>query len=305
MKLVLGYLVLAATMFARQGGTPGVPVSLIITAEGRSGKQAPSLQQNEIKVNEAGAQRQVTELTALHEDSGTQLLILIDDSSASSFDTQIAGIKQWINSQPSSTEIAVAYMRNGMAQITHDFSKDHAAVANSVRLASGPGGADVSPYDSLSEAIKNWPKGSNAQRKVAVMISSGIEALGGGWAPQNPYVNKSIADAQRAGVVVFTIYNPSYGHWGHVFWRDTMGQSFLSQLADETGGESYITTFSSPVSFQPFLEQISTRLRSQYRLTFVAGAENKAGLQPVKVTLANRQDGDIAAADRVFVPASK
>ncbi|MBV9268177.1 MAG: hypothetical protein JO061_18560 [Acidobacteriaceae bacterium] len=294
----------AIPIYAQRNEAPGPSVSMLVTAEGKRGNTPPSLQQQDIRVTEAGGPRNITELAPMREDASLQLLLLIDDSSAGSFDTEIATIKQWINSLPASVEIGVAYMRNGLAGIVHPLSTDHVAVADAVRLTAGAGGADVSPYDSLSDAVKRWPK-SNAQRKEIVMISSGIEALGGGWAPDNPYVNKGIADAQRAGVVVFAIYNPSFGHWGHVFWRDTMGQTFLSQMADETGGEAYITTFSAPVSFQPFLDEISGRLQNQYRLTFIARAESKSGLQPVRVTVADRGNGAIAAADKVFVPASK
>jgi hypothetical protein len=165
----------------------------------------------------------------------------------------------------------------------------------------GPGGADVSPYDSLTDAIKKWPN-TAAERKEVVMISSGIEALGGGYTSDNPYVNAGIDSAVKAGVVVYTIYDPSVGHFGHSFWRNTWGQNFLSQLSDETGGDSYIIGYGSPVSFQPFLNSILFSLQHQYRLTFVARPENKSGFQSVRVSVTDK-DASIAAPDRVFVRA--
>ncbi|MBV9306626.1 MAG: hypothetical protein JOZ45_10820, partial [Acidobacteriaceae bacterium] len=101
---------------------------------------------------------------------------------------------------------------------------------------------------------------------------------------------------------VYTIYNPSAGHYGHSFWRANWGQNFLSQLSDETGGESYMVGFGSPVSFQPFLQQITGQLQHQYILTFEAKPENKSGLQPVKVSIIEK-DASIAAADKVYVKA--
>ncbi|MDQ2777817.1 MAG: hypothetical protein M3Y57_23320 [Acidobacteriota bacterium] len=276
---------------------------MVITAEAKRGKDIPKIEQRDIKVLEDRTARTVTELTSLRgEGAGLQLMLLIDDSSGSTFDTQINEIKQWIRALPQPTEIAVGYMRNGMADMAQKFTTDLGAAANSIRLPLGAGGADVSPYDSLSEAVKAWPKG-NVERREVVMISSGIEALGGGLAPENPYVNKGIADAQRAGVVVFTIYNPSVGHFGHTFWRETIGQNLLSQLADETGGESYIRTFGPPVSLTPFLDEISVKLQNQYLLTFVARPEKKAGLQPVKVRV-TADNADVAAPDKVYVKAS-
>jgi hypothetical protein len=170
-------------------------------------------------------------------------------------------------------------------------------------VAVGPGGADVSPYDSLTDALKKWPQ-SDAPRREIVMISSGIEGLGGGFTPDNQYVDAGIESAQKAGVVVYTIYSPSVGHAGHSFWRATWGQNFLAQLSDETGGEFYQLGFGSPVSFEPFLKSILEAQQHQYLLTFVARPEAKAGLQPAHITVIEK-DASLAAPDKVFVPAGK
>ncbi len=137
-----------------------------------------------------------------------------------------------------------------------------------------------------------------------IMISSGIEALGGGFAPDNPYVNAGISSAQKIGLTVYSIYSPSVGHLGHSFWRANWGQNFLSQLSEETGGEMYAIGFASPVSFQPFLDQILQQLQHQFLLTFDAQPEKKAGLQPINVKMTEK-DASIAAPDKVFIPASQ
>ena len=193
-------------------------------------------------------------------------------------------------------------MRNGMAAFTQNFTPDHAAAANAIRLSFGPGGADVSPYDSLTDAAKKWPQGDPNTRREVVMISSGIEALGGGNFPDNPYVNAGIESAQKAGLVVYTIYQPSVGHFGHSFWRTTWGQNFLSQLSDETGGEFYAVGYGSAVTYQPFLEQILDHMRHQYVLTFDARPDQKSELQPIRVSVLEK-DASIAAPDKVFVRA--
>jgi hypothetical protein len=286
---------------AAQGTPPGEPVSMLITLEARRGKQVAPVEPADLKVSEAGGNRPITELASLR-GSSLQLLVLIDNSSQSSFDTEIGTLKQWVNSLATNTQIAIAYMQNGMAVMSQNFTADHAAAAKSIRLTMGRAGADVSPYDSLSDAIKKWPQ-NQAKRREVLMISSGVEGLGGGIAPENPYVNKGIADAQRAGIAVYTIYNPAAGHFGHTLWRISYGQNFLSQLSDETGGEAYITTLSAPVSFQPFLENFSMQLENQYQLTFVAKPEKKSGLQPVKITVPEKTV-DVVAASKVFVKAS-
>lgn len=293
---------LAGSGLAQQTTAPGVPVSITITAEADHGKVVPTLSREDVAVFQGKEKRPVTDLTPLGQgNQPMQLLMLFSDSARASFNTEITTIKQFITSLPASTEVGVGYMRNGTNQMVANFTRDHASAANAIRLVSGPGGADVSPYDSVSEAIKNWPK-SSVERREIVMISSGVEGLGGGFTSDNPYVGRAISDAQKAGIVVYTIYTPGVGHYGHAYWRATWGQNFLSQLADETGGDSYIIGFGSPVSFQPFLQEISEHLKHQYRLTFDAKPEKKAGLQPIRVR-AVEKNASIAAPDRVFVKA--
>jgi hypothetical protein len=272
-----------------------------VTLEPKRGKTIPSIETQDIQVKEAGERRPVESLQPLA-NRGMQLMLLIDDSARGTFDTEIPTMKQFIMSLPPNFEVAVAYMRNGMAAMTANWTRDHTAAANGIRVAFGPGGADVSPYDSLTDAVKKWPANSNNERKEIIMISSGVEALGGGWNAENPYVDAGIRSAQEAGVLVYTIYSPSVGHMGHGFWRNTWGQNFLSMLSDGTGGESYMIGFGSPVSFQPFLEQIAAQWQNQYLLTFSAKPESKPGLQPLKITIPNK-DASIAAPDRVFVRA--
>lgn len=289
------------TCAAQTANTPGVPASVVVTLEPKHGKTIPPIDAQDIQVKEAGERRTVEALTPLAQ-APMQLMLLIDDSARGTFDTEISTLKQFITSLPPNFDVAVAYMRNGMAQLTTNFTRDHAAAANGVRVAFGPGGADVSPYDSLTDAVKKWPVAGGDVRKEVIMISGGVEGLGGGWTPDNPYVDAGIRSAQQAGVVVYTIYSPSVGHMGHGLWRQTWGQNFLSQLSDETGAESYMIGYGSPVSFQPFLQQIAAQWRNQFRLTFMAKPEGKSTLQPLKISIPEK-DASIAAPDRVFVRA--
>ncbi len=288
------------SLFA-QTGVPGTPTSMVVTVEPKRGKEIPPIERQDLTVEMGKDKREVTGLEPAGQNGKPmQLMLLIDDSARGTFDTELQTLKQFVVSLPATTEVAIGYMRNGTNQMASNFTTDHEAAAKTIRLVLGPGGADVSPYDSLSEAVKRWPQG--AERREVIMFSSGIEGLGGGYTPDNPYVNRGIQDAQKAGVIVYTIYTPSAGHAGHSFWRENWGQNFLSQLSDETGGESYMIGFGAPVSFQPFLQQITQQMQHQYVLTFIAKPQSKSGLQPVKVRILEK-DASIAAADKVFVKA--
>jgi hypothetical protein len=73
-------------------------------------------------------------------------------------------------------------------------------------------------------------------------------------------------------------------------------------MASETGGEAYFLGYENPVSFAPYLEDLTRRLTHQYLLTFLARPEKKARLQSVKLWT-EVPNAELVAADRVYVPA--
>lgn len=278
----------------------GTPSTIVVTLEPKRGKEIPQVSPSDIQLREAGSERSVSALTPLQ--GGMQLMLLIDNSATGSFGTEISTLKEFIASLPSTTQVSVGYMQNGYTSIAQNFTADHTAAANAVRLPMGPAGADVDPYGSLADAIKKWPN-SESPRKEVIMVSSGIEGLGGGLYQDNPYVTAGIQAALKAGVIVYTIYNPSVGHFGHDYWRYFWGQNFLSELSDRTGGESFMVGFGSPVSFQPFLNDARSLMQHQFLLTFIAKPESKSGLQPIHISIPAK-DASVAGPASVFVKAS-
>ena len=135
------------------------------------------------------------------------------------------------------------------------------------------------------------------------MITSGIDP-DYGPGPSNPYLSRAIDTAQRAGVVVYSIYSGSAGHAGHSYWQINWGQNYLSQLGDETGGEFYWQGASNPVSFAPYLSEIGERLKNQYLLTFEATAEGKAGFQTIKLKT-EIPHVTLVGPSKVYVPATQ
>src|SRR5882757_663383 len=150
-------LVSACLAFGYQGtSAPGTPVSVVVTAEPRRNKTIPPLTAEDIAVSQGRDKRPVTSLESLN-GAKLQLLLMIDDSAAGSFNTELQTLKNFVTSLPANAEVGIGYMRNGMTQMTSGFTQDHAAAAKTIRVAVGSGGADVSPYDSLADALKKWP----------------------------------------------------------------------------------------------------------------------------------------------------
>jgi hypothetical protein len=272
--------ILAGALLARDIPEPGTPVSVIVTVTPQKNIETPHLTMDDVAVTQNKQHLQVTGLEPLHSQSGLQLWVLIDDGSTTNLGTQLADLKKFVLAQPASTEIGIGYMRNGMVQTTQPLTLDHQLAAQGVRLPSGTPGISASPYLALKDLIHKWPAGSSPRE--VLMVSSGIDPDYGAG-PDNPYLYEASHAAQRAGIVVYSIYYAGAGRLGHNFRQLFWGQNYLAELSDETGGQLYWIGDQNPVSLSPYLEDLSQRLNGQYLLTFVARPENKPGFQDVKI----------------------
>ena len=305
-SLIAIVVLLAGVQVATAQQTPSateVTANLLVTVEARHGSNIPDIQRDDVMVYEGKDRDRVTGWLPLQGDhAGLEFFILLDDSASVSLGSQLEDLRQFILAQPPSTKIGVAYMQNGTAQIAQNLTSDHAAAAKALRLPMGNPGASASPYFSLGDLIKRWPPSS--ERHEVLMVTDGIDRYWGSG-PDDAYVDEVIQQAQRAGVIVYSIYTPGGGHFGHSFWRTYWGQNYLSQLSDETGGESYYLIGSAPpVTFAPYLEDITRKLNHQYLLTFVPKPEKKAGMRRIKVQT-EVPNAELISADKVWVPASE
>lgn len=277
----------------------GVPANMIVTVEARHGDQAPVLHEGDVLAFQKNDRLRVSSLLPCQgEHAALELFMLIDDSSGTSLGTQLNDLNRFIDSQPATASVAVAYMSNGTVATAQRLTTDHTLAAKALRLPLGSAGISPSPFLSLSDLIKRWPV-STARREI-VLVSSGIDPLGGELI--DPYLDTAIEQAQRAGIVIYTIYTPAAGHFGHSFWLINWGQNHLTQLAEETGGESYMIGFGPTVSFAPYLRQIGDHLANQYLARFLMKPHNKAGLQAVRFAT-EVPNADLVAASKVYVPA--
>jgi len=282
----------------------GVPARMVVTEETSQSTGMPVIGAEDVIVSERQQRDKVTGwVPAQGKYAGLELYILLDDGSTSSLATQLGDIRQFILEQPSSAKIGLAYMRNGIAWIAQTPTSDHELTAKALRVPMGIRGANGSPYFSLTDLLKRWPK-SDTRREV-LMISDGIDRYYDEADMLDPYLAEAIEKAQRAGVVVSAIYNPGVGDFGQGDWRRFIGQTYLAQVAQKTGGKAYYIGFNAPaVSFAPYLRDFADRLNHQYLLSFLAEPVKKAGLEPVGLAT-EAANAELVAADRVYVPAGR
>jgi hypothetical protein len=230
------------------------------------------------------------------------LAVLIDDSLDSSVASQWNDVKAFFSALPDSTYISVSYSRNGAAMVAQDFTNDHALVAKALRLPLGEGGAFSSPYLALEDLMKRWP--SSPDRRSILLISSGIDYFHGDFGPTSPDLDPVIEHAQKQNINVWSIYAPDARHRSRNSFLAWRGQMNLSQLAEESGAESYYLGTAPAVTFKPYLDEIATHLNNQYLLTFEGNGGEKGRLESVHETT-ELSNVELFSARRVFLPAVK
>jgi hypothetical protein len=280
------------------------PAHMVVTVEAIHGKQVPVIQQEDVFVHKGSDRLPVADWLPLQgEHAGLELFVLVDEAADSErFGSYMSELQRFINSQPPTTSIGIGYMEHGTVNVRQNLTPDHALAAKALHLPTEVIGVDPSPYLSLTDLIKRWP--SSAVRHEVLLLTSGADRLGGSG-PSNPYLDSAIEEAQRAGVIVYSIYTPGIGHFAHSSWGINWGQQYLAQLSEDTGGEAYYFLSSgAPVSFNPYLQDLAERLNHQYLLTFPAKAEMKSYFIPIKLST-EVPNAELVGAKKAYVPANK
>jgi VWFA-related protein len=260
-----------------------VSAQTVVTVVPKNSEAAP-LQQQDLKVWANGKKSEITSWQPLRGDNaGLEFVVLVDDSARSNLGLQLNDVSQFIQSLPPTALAGVAYMQNGRAAFVQNLTPDHALAAKSLRLANGIPGGNASPYFCLSDLAKRWPSENPKNRREVLMITDGVDRYNLRYDPDDPYLQAAITDAQRAGIIVYSIYFRDAGRLDRTNYETNAGQNLLMQLTESTGGKLYWQGTGNPVSFQPFLADLSKRLENQYELGFTAPAKAKAELVELKV----------------------
>ncbi len=285
MNMSRALLIAAVLLTGFKAETASLPASanaVITVKSAHSGTEPPALAQKEVLAYVGKTKAEVTSLEPLQgSDSALQLFIFLDDSTRSgALGPRIGELKQFVNSLPNSTQVAIGYMRNGGFDLTQGFTTDHNKAAKAIRLPQAIAGVNGSPYFALSYLAKHWPSQEQTGRRAVLMLTDGVDRYYGNASNDDPYVDAAIKDCQHLGILAYSIYLRGEGVYSTGGWGLNMSQSRLGEVAKQTGGEFYYQGFDTPVSLTSYLEQLSDRLNHQYRVTFTA-AKN-SGLQKVE-----------------------
>jgi hypothetical protein len=305
MKLLAGLLLLSFTLFTArtssaepQAGVAKVPITTVVSVLGPNYTAPPAVGKSDVVVRTGKVREDIVGWDAAQGDkSALELAILIDDGT--NIGNQLDDLRKFIRAQSKATSVGLFYASSGLTQAVSPFSTDHDAVAQKLRITLGQFRISTSIYLAIMDLMSKW-RPSGARREILV-IADGIDRFRGD--PYSPDVILTIQRAQKAGIIIHTLYARDGDRAGRNSFRAGYGQSNLAQMTDETGGESFFQGFDTPISFTPFLDQLDMVLHNQYFLTFTTlSSTKKNGEYRSFRASTEQQNVEISGARHVWVP---
>jgi hypothetical protein len=291
----------ASPVFAQSNSQQGQGRAVITILPSEKNAEVGQVATQGLKLKVNGKDSTVTSLTPLHENnSAVELVLLLDGGARASLGTQFNDIETFVKEMPPNTRIAIAYMENGRAAFASQLSSNAADVLKGLRLSTGVPGENASPYFCLSDLAKNWPSHDRTARREVLMITDGVDNYERRFDPEDPYVQASIRDSVRAGLVVYSIYWKNTGRFDSGWYETNAGQNLLLMVTQATGGNSYWEGVGNPVSLQPYFQDLRRRLDHQYELSFTAPSNGKPEVESMKVDL-KVPSAKVAAPQQVLV----
>jgi hypothetical protein len=297
----------ASAPLAAQGKNSGGAdlIRVTVTVSSRDHGAAPALSKEDVMVRQDNERRPVIDWVSADDvRNGLNLALLVDDSLDTSLGNQLKDLSQFLRGLPETTRVGVYYSSYGNTSLRQEFTSNHELAAKALRLPVGSINDGSSIYLSITDLVRKMPRTEN--RAAVLLITDGIDIFRGVSLSQ-PYddidLQTAIEQAQRNGIVVFTLFASGAARYRSNFYLIGNGQSCLARLASETGGEAYFQGSQTPVAFRPFLDKAADRLARQYVLTFRAHPGEKAGFARLHVTTEVPRV-EITAPARVFIPAA-
>ena len=195
------------------------------------------------------------------------IAILIQDDLISRVGNELGVTREFIHSLPAGSRVMVGYITSGSLQVRQPFTSDLNVAANSLRIPAGSVSASpYNPYVEVIDALKKFDaswKGHNA----VLLISDGLDTSRGFDATTAGHtldIDRTISQANRRNVAIFSFYAPSVGLTSHSFLASSYGQSSLNRVSDETGGKAFFQGTTGFVTFDSYFSRLTRELNRVY-----------------------------------------
>lgn len=303
LKRTIGVAALAlmtAVPFFGQGEKQGQGQVVVTILPKKDGTALPEISPESMKLKVNGKETNITNVVAPKDAGNIELVLLFDSSLRTSLGTQLGEIEKFIRTLPPNAKLAVAYMEFGRAKFATPFTTDRDKAVKALHLPSGTPGSSGSPYFCISDLAKSWPQNEGPARREVLMVTDGVDDYNPRYDPEDPYVQAAIRDSVRAGIVLYSLYWHDQGRFSRTGYANNAGQNLMVQVTEATGGKNFWSGFGNPVSFEPYLEELTRRLRNQYELSFVTPFSGKPGVEQIRLKV-NVSGAEVASPQQVFI----
>lgn len=278
--LIVVVILLTATIFSQDRpkiqtpnqNTFGKEIMIPVTAYPRGEKQreiAAKLQNSDFAVLENKRSQRIISVKNAAE-SPINLAVVVQDNLDIQVNSEIKILKDFIRNLPHKSQVMTAYLTNDGGIITQELTQNRTQAADSLRTIRGISlRSNFSPYDGIMTVLKHFDE-KTVGRKMVLVVTDGLD-MSFGFNYASPYfsisLDKAIKEAQRRGISIFPIYAPSEDRKSFGRFAVNYGQGSLIRLADETGGESYISGLNF-INFSPYLEEFKEIFPLQWLITY-------------------------------------
>jgi VWFA-related protein len=261
-----------------------IPISILSKQEIKDKKTEEFIEAGDIIVKEDGDQETILSIRSVSE-SPLQLAVLIQEDSDVSVNFELKKIAETITKLPKGSRVMVGYIRGGSLNIRQKFTDDLVKASKSLRIVTGSSGsASGNPYSEVIEALERFDSQPNGRRAI-LLISDGFD-VSNTDSTSSLELDRSILKAQRKSVAIYSIFASSSSTKEASSFLVLNAQGSLNKLSDETGGKAYFQGLLTPISFDPFLREISISLNRQFALTYLS-THTKKGFHKIQVYSTN------------------
>lgn len=264
--------------------SPARPVTIPLTIRVKGITPEPELRMVDLTVSEDGEPQSILSVRAIGNNSPITLAVLVQDDVVPSIANEIRGLRQFVQSLPRGSRVMIGYIRAGSLQVRQKFTTDLEKAAGSLRTPLGTANAaPYNPYVEVIEALRRFDSQPSGRRAV-LLISDGLDTSHGidsSSAAQSVDLKRAVSESQRRGIAVYAFYAPTVSSTGSPTLVGN-AQSSLQRLSDETGGQAFFQGTGVPVSFDPFIKNLTVALERQVALTYLSTHLNK-GFHKVEV----------------------
>jgi VWFA-related protein len=259
-----------------------IPVTISVPLPPERGSE--ELRPLGLGVLEDGEQQEILATRSQAERAPLYLAVLVQDDLIPPASNEIATLANFIRKLPEGSYVMVGYMRVGSLQVRQRFTTDLERAAKALRIPGGtPAVGPYNPYSTIVEALKRY-QSQPLGRRAILAVTDGLDVSRGvenSVASQSTDLQRAIDEAQRRSVAVYSIYTPT-ANTSNNFSLVNNAQGALERLSNESGGKAFFQGTGAPVSFNPFLRDITAALDKQIALTYLSTHSEK-GFHKVKL----------------------